>query len=190
MISDVLLALEHMAGLLPEMPLTVSLVGTFYGYVVYIGQCIDSRLQDYPRPRYMFREWVCVGVRLHVFFFGDIFSRNVWLNNLTQSTTGYFDFEAVCHSAYLMSTSTCCAYRLWHASQAAPRVRSVLLLCTSGGLCWAWHTKATWQVCLCMYLFDTIVRFLPFAALDRLRQGMREHRKTPYYDCLDRQDWR
>ena len=80
----------------------------------------------------------------------------------------YFDFEVVCHSAALMSTLTCCANRLWHASQAAPRVRSVLLLCTSGGLCWAWHTKATWQVCLCMYLFDTTVRFLPFRELHQL----------------------
>ena len=102
----------------------------------------------------------------------------------------YFDFEVVCHSAALMSTLTCCANRLWHASQAAPRVRSVLLLCTSLGMWCAWCHNATPQVFLACYALDTFVRFLPFAALDRLRQGMREHRKKPYYDCLDRQDWR
>ena len=188
--NNVFLALEHMAGLLPEMPLTMSLVAMFYGYVFYIGQCIDSRLQAYARPLYMFREWVCVGICMHVYRLGVIFSRNVWLNNLTRSTTGSFDFEAVCHSAVLMSTSTCCAYRWWHAWQAAPRVRSVLLLCTSLGMWCAWCHNATPQVFLACYALDTFVRFLPFAALDRLRQGMREHRKTPYYDCLERQDWR
>ena len=146
MISEVFLALEHMAGLLPEMPLTMSLVAMFYRYVFYIAQCIDSRLQAYARPLYMFREWVCVGIWMHVYRLGVIFSRNVWLNNLTRSTTGSFDFEAVCHSAVLMSTSTCCAYRLWHAWQAAPRVRSVLLLCTSGGMWCAWCHNATPQV--------------------------------------------
>jgi hypothetical protein len=190
MFSDVVLALEHMAGMFPEMPLSVGLVCMFYGCVFYIGQFIDSRLQAYAQPMCMFREWVCVGVRMHVFWLGAIFSRNVWLNKFTKSTTGYFDFEVVCHSAALMSTLTCFAYRLWHAWQAAPRVRSVLLLCTSLGMWCAWRHNATPQVFLACYALDTFVRFLPFAALDRLLQGMREHRKTPYWECILMQDWR
>jgi hypothetical protein len=77
MFSDVASAREHMAGLLPETPLIVAFFCMFIRYEFYLDQFIDSRLQDYPRPRYMFREWVCVAVRAHVFFFGTNFSRNV-----------------------------------------------------------------------------------------------------------------
>ena len=89
MFSDVVLALEHMAGILPEMPLTAGLLYMFYTYTYKIYRVLDSKLEDYPRPRYMFRECTCVGVRVHVFFLGANFSRNVWLNNFTKSTTGY-----------------------------------------------------------------------------------------------------
>jgi hypothetical protein len=132
---------------------------------------LDTELTDYRSLRFIWREFLIFCVRTHVFWLGERFSRNLWLNAITRKTTGDLNFEVLWHAIAFSCTLSCCAHRLWNACTAEPRVRSLLLISTIGGLCWAWHTEATWQVCLCMYLFDTIVRFLPFRELHKLHSN-------------------